>query len=54
MTILMEDVNVMLWSSRSAAYKLNVPVLRDADNAVFFGNDDRRANHILESLDFAQ
>lgn len=37
-----------------AAVQLNVPVLRHADNAVFFGNDDRRANHILESLDFAQ
>lgn len=31
-----------------------LPVLRHADNAVLFGNDDRRAHNILESLDFAQ
>lgn len=30
------------------------PVVGHADNAVFFGDDDRRAHHILESVDFAQ
>lgn len=32
----------------------SVPVFGHADNAVFSGNDDRRAHHILESLDFGQ
>lgn len=31
-----------------------LPVLGHADNAVFLGDDDRRAHNILESLDFAQ
>lgn len=31
-----------------------LPVLRHADNAVFFWNDDRRAHNLLETLDFAE
>lgn len=40
---------VIKWSLASI-----LPVFGHADHAVFLGNDDRRAHHILESLDRAQ
>ena len=50
--VINRDLGVNVLSSRRSAQSL--PVLRHANNTVFFGDDDRRAYNILESLDLAQ